>query len=234
MTEETQETKQEVKKAGFSISTPVAIIVAGLFIAGAVIYANKTPQQPAPNGGQQQLSAKEVQKILTVRDDDYILGNPDAPVTFFEFGDFECPFCAKFHAEAWQDIVANYVDTGKVRVIWRHFPLNSIHPLAQPAAEASECAGEQGKFWEYHDGVYETPSLTASALISVGQDIGLDMNAFQACLEAGTYSQKVADDFDLGRKVNVTGTPTFFINGNPIIGALPFSDFEPVIEQELR
>ncbi|MDP2676943.1 MAG: DsbA family protein [bacterium] len=225
---------EETKKEGFSLSTPVAIIIAGLFIAGAVVYANQNPQAPSVSGEEQSLSARETQKLLTVRDNDYILGNPDAPVTFFEFGDFECPFCAKFHQEARKDLMEKYVSTGQVRVIWRHFPLISIHPLAEPMSEAAECAGEQGKFWEYHDGIYESPVLTAQLLLTLAQNLGLNMEQFTSCLESGKYAQKVADDFDLGQRVNVSGTPTFFINGEQIVGAVPFASIEPFILKALK
>lgn len=235
MTEE--KSTSESKKEAFVITTPIAIIVGAVLVAGAVLYTKKGSDAPAniQNGQDQTIDVKEINKLLQVRGDDFILGNPDAPVTFFEFGDFECPFCAKFHQEGRRELVEKYVNTGQVRVIWRHFPLTAIHAFAQPASEAAECAGEQGKFWQYHDGIYEnTDGLTAQFLVTLGQTLGVNMDQFVSCLESGKYTQKVVDDFELGSRLNVSGTPTFFINGEQIVGAVPFASIEPVILNALK
>lgn len=228
---------EETKKEAFVITTPIAIIVGAVLVAGAVLYTKKGSDTPpnTQNGQEQTVDVKEINKLLQVRGDDFILGNPDAPVTFFEFGDFECPFCAKFHQEGRKELIEKYVNTGQVRVIWRHFPLTAIHAFAQPASEAAECAGEQGKFWQYHDGIYEnTDGFTAQFFVTLGQTLGLNMDQFTSCLESGRYTQKVADDFELGQRLNVSGTPTFFINGEQIVGAIPFASIEPIILKALK
>ena len=150
-------TSDESKNNPYAI--PGAIIVAGVMIAGAVMYGMGSPV-PAPtvqNTAQNQQAgvaavlSEELKAFLAERDGDYVFGNPSATVTITEFGDFECPFCAKFHTDTRPQIVDKYVKTGQVKMLWRHFPLASIHQFAEPASLAVECAGEQGKFWEYHD-----------------------------------------------------------------------------------
>lgn len=235
-----EETTHEPKKEGLTLTTPIAIIVAGAIIAGAVLYV-KGPSAPSTNVGggekqQQALDASEIEKVLQVRDGDFVLGNSRAPVTLVEFGDFECPFCAQFHINARKEILSKYVDTGQVKIIWRHFPLSSIHATAQIASEAVECAGEQGKFWQYHDAIYENQeSLAKDFLDDYARTAGIsNVAAFTSCVDSGKYTQKVADDFNLGISLQVSGTPTFFINGNQIVGAVPFASIEPLILQALQ
>ncbi|PIR70131.1 MAG: hypothetical protein COU46_03195 [Candidatus Niyogibacteria bacterium CG10_big_fil_rev_8_21_14_0_10_42_19] len=226
---------------------PVAIIVAGVLIAGALMSSgNKTPLAKAPsvpdvseNRARFPLAVKtdnkDAEALLWVREGDYVLGNPDAPVTIAEFGDFQCPFCEKFHNGARKEIVEKYVKSGQVKLIWRHFPLETIHPYAKPASIASECAGEQGKFWEYHTTLFSNQNaLAKDNLIQYAGDLGLNTVAFESCLVSGKYDQKVQSEFNLGRLLNISGTPTYFINGLFMEGALPFKEIESVILEVLK
>ena len=166
-------------------------------------------------------------------DDDAVKGNANAKVTIIEFSDYECPFCGRHFAETYPQIVKEYVDTGKVKLVFRDFPL-SFHPDAQKAAEAAECAGEQNKYWQMHDKLYTNQqALDVESLKIYAKDIGLNTATFNACLDDGKMVDEVAKDFADGQSYGVTGTPAFFINGRFIAGAYPFADFKKIIDEEL-
>lgn len=167
-------------------------------------------------------------------DNDPVKGLEDAPVTIVEFSDFECPFCARFVKETLPKIEENYIKTGKVKFVFRDFPL-PFHPNAQKAHEAAECAREQGKFWEYHDILFKnTQALSVSDLKNYANELGLDTIKFNECLDSGRKTEEVEKDLQDGQNYGVQGTPTFFINGIQIVGAQPYSVFEQIIEQELN
>ena len=152
-------------------------------------------------------------------------GPTDAWVTVVEFSDFECSFC-RSEQRVLADIEASY--RADLRVVFKYFPLTSIHPGAQAAAIAAECAGEQGKFWEMHDLLFTTVDVT---LLAVAQQVtGLDVPAWQACLAAPGAASRVAEDVALARSLGIDSTPTFVINGAVVVGAVPESDLRSVIE----
>jgi len=178
--------------------------------------------QPSPTAGIVQVSA----------DDDPAIGPPDAPVLIVEFSDFQCSYCARFATETLGQILDAYGD--QVRLVFRDFPLTSMHTHAQKAAEASQCAYEQGEYWEYHDLLFQNQqALDVDSLKGYAQQLGLDTDAFNECLDSGQYSSEVQNDLTQGQSYGVTGTPTFFINGHLLRGAKPFSDFQAMIEEEL-
>ena len=160
------------------------------------------------------------------------LGPVDAPVAIVEFSDFECPYCKRFHIEILPRILEAY--KGKIRYVFRDFPLTRIHPYAGKAAEAARCAGEQGKFWEYAEALFkDEEELRPSTFTQIAADLGLDQNTFQACLDSGKYADAVQQDLQDGLRLGVQGTPTFFINGQMLAGAHPFSRFREVIDAAL-
>ncbi len=162
-----------------------------------------------------------------------LLGNANASVTIIEFSDFECPYCGKFFTDSLPLITKNYIDTGKVKLYYRDFPL-SFHADAEKAAEAAECAGEQNKFWQMHDKLFENQNaLSVDNLKQYAKDIGLDSAAFNSCLDSGKTAPEVQKDLADGQSYGVSGTPTFFINGVEVVGAQPYSAFEQVINQAL-
>lgn len=168
-------------------------------------------------------------------DDDAVLGDPDAPVTIVEFSDFQCPYCQTFYEESLPLIIKNYVDTGKVKIVYRDFPLSG-HAQANMAAQAAECVGED-QYYAFHDWLFENLSTWSGKtdaqeiLITAAQD-NLDLN-IRTCLESGEMADEVNADMTAGRGYGVTGTPSFFINGKKLVGAWPYEVFESVIESEL-
>lgn len=143
--------------------------------------------------------------------DDPSVGPATAPIVITAFEDFSCPFC--FQAQPFlKKLLAKYA--GDIRFIYKDFPLQSIHPDAQGAAEAAQCAHEQGKFWEYHDVLFSNQDRFAEAFYrATAKELGLNITAFNECLATGAYRQSINEDVELGRTLGVVGTPTFFING---------------------
>jgi len=172
-------------------------------------------------------------KININIDDDPIKGNKDAPVTIIEFSDFQCPYCSKFYMQILPQLEENYIKTGKVRFIYKDFPL-SFHPLAQKTAEAAECADEQGKFWEYHNKIFSDQQyLSMQNLKQWAYDLNLDTNKFNNCLDSGQMFSEVQKDLKDGEAHGVSGTPAFFVNNRFISGAQPFTVFKQIIDAEL-
>lgn len=157
-------------------------------------------------------------------------GPSDAPVQIIEFSDFECPFCLRAFPTV-SEVLKTYGN--RVRLVYRHYPLPN-HPNARPAAEASACANEQGKFWPYHDRLFGSPDrLTTGDLKRHAAELGLDTAAFNACVDTRKYQKDVDADITAANAAGVGGTPAFFINGRPISGAMPFETFKQVIDEEL-
>ncbi len=160
-----------------------------------------------------------------------VRGNPNAPVTIVEFSDFQCPFCQRVQGTL-RDLLKKY--DGKVKLAYRDFPLGEMHRRAEAAAEASRCAGEQGKFWEYHDLLWTDPSkLDPAALSGYAARLALDEIRFNACVTGGRYKADIEKDLRDGAKAGVSGTPAFVINGVFLGGAQPASEFEKTIDAEL-
>ena len=159
-------------------------------------------------------------------------GPANAPVTIVEFSDFECPYC-----QSMLGTIKNVQETygEKVRLVYRQFPLNSIHPNAQRAAEASLCANDQGRFWEMHDLMFEDQrGLSVEALTKKAESLELDGPTFEKCLTSNKYAEQVKQDVMDGTVVGVTGTPAVFINGRPLVGNVPYDQLTEIIDDELK
>lgn len=162
------------------------------------------------------------------------LGSASAPVTIIEFSDFQCSFCKKFWAETLPKLKEAYIHTGKARFSYRHFAILGKH--SEQAALASECAAEQGKFWEYHDQLFRNQgglAFTEPKLKQYAGDIGLKVGDFGTCLETGKYRQKVERETEAAANLGGRGTPLFIVNQRPLIGAQPYSVFQKMIDEEL-
>ncbi|MFA6304307.1 MAG: DsbA family protein [Patescibacteria group bacterium] len=166
---------------------------------------------------------------------EYIRGNKNAKVKIVEFSDYQCPFCSRFHPTM-QQVMADYGD--KVAWIYKHFPLDSLHPNARPAAEASECVGEQkgnDGFWQFTDGLYgEQDKIGPDFFKELAQKIGVNMSEFNNCVSSRKYQQKVEADYQEGLSYGVDGTPGSFVNGVPVKGALPYASVKQIIDSELN
>jgi protein-disulfide isomerase len=159
-------------------------------------------------------------------------GPEDAPVTIIEFSDYQCPFCKRAEPTV-ERVLDRYGD--RVRFVYRHFPLDSIHPLARGAAEAAACAAEQDRFWDFHEGLFaQDAKLDPEGLEAHAEAVGLDLEPFRTCVSEGRTAEVVEADLAAGREVGVRGTPAFFINGIMLSGARPYEDFVQIIEDELE
>jgi len=195
----------------------------------------------------QQPSQPGVPQIFRVSlDDDPFKGNANAQVTVIEFSDFQCPFCFRFFEQTLPQIEKNYIETGKIKFVYRDLPLDNLHPNARPVHIAAECADEQGKFWEYHDILFEKQSewqrLAAADLqitmAEYANDLGLEKASFESCMQSDEIADEVNKDYLDGTSYGATGTPTFFIGNEKdgfikLVGAQPYSAFQAEIDKQL-
>src|SRR3989344_203228 len=207
--------------------TKRTIIIGGivfvLLISGIVYWGIK--DESKRQSGQDQQEQKQAQNLSPINENDHIIGSIDAPVQMIIYSDFECPYCARF-VDTIEKVKAEFGD--KVAITFRHFPL-VFHKEAVPAAIASECAAEQGKFWEMHDKLFEdneNKKFNAEEFKKDAGELGLDQAKFNQCLDTNKYKEKVQRQMLEGKSVGVTGTPTTFINGEFVIGATPFEDYK--------
>jgi protein-disulfide isomerase len=226
------------------VSALVLVLLApGIFVAGYFTNAAVdddgggpavvNPTAPAGQTAVVQATPTPPAVVAVSVDDDPSWGPEDAPVTIVEFSDFQCPFCSRFFSETYPQIKQEY--EGQVRFVYRDFPLTSLHENAQKSGEAAECADEQGKFWDYHDTLFNNNSaLDDASLKSYASQVGLDTATFNQCLDSGKYTEEVQKDYQEGISYGVTGTPAFFINGVSIIGAQPYANFKAAIDAALQ
>lgn len=165
---------------------------------------------------------------FTITRDDHVRGNPSAKVTLVEFSDFECPFCRQFHPTV-QQALAEYGDS--IRWVYKHFPLDAIHPQARPAAEASECVWEQkgdAEFWAFADAMFAQQERLGSAFYrEIAGNLGVNLSQFDTCVSTRKYQDKVENDYQQGIEAGVNGTPGSFVNGVPVRGAIPYDENSP-------
>jgi protein-disulfide isomerase len=229
--------KWMVITAGVAVLIFLAGGLAGYFLA-KYAFDYSLEQTAGQLAIQQQPSAPQVQptdvptRIDDVKTDgDPQLGPDNAKVTIVEFSDFQCPYCKRFRDTTFDALIEKYGDD--IRIIYRDYPL-PFHPQAQIAAEAAECANEQGKYWEMHDIIYANQeTLSDDAYSEFSEQLDLDTQKFDECLSSNKYADEIAADQKDGESYGVTGTPTFFINGWILVGAQPTSEFEKLIDQEL-
>jgi protein-disulfide isomerase len=214
---------------------PAAIAFAGIVIAVAVIYST---QNPSPNAGKNNEKTAALAALPAVSSSDFVLGDQNAPVTVIEYGDFQCPFCGKFFKDTGSTLREKYVKTGKVKLIYRDFAFLGDESLW--AANAARCAGEQGKFWQYHDYLYSNQAgenqgaFSKSNLKGFAAALGLEKEKFNSCLDSEKYTAAIQKETKEGGDAGVSGTPASFINGTLYAGALSSATFTQIIDGELN
>ena len=203
----------------------------------------KSRPAQAARPGQAPAPPPVIEKVVSI-DDDPIKGDKNAPITIIEFSDYECPFCKRSYDNVITQIDKEYISKGKVRLVFRDYPL-PFHKKAIPAAIAANCAGEQGKYWEVHDFMFEDQktNLEISTIIDSAGDLGLNKAKFQACINDKSKEKEITKDIEDGQKYGVRGTPSYFIGkttdgdemtGTFIRGAQPYIVLKELIEKHLK
>jgi protein-disulfide isomerase len=212
---------------------PGAIILAGIVVGVAVIYSGNMPFAGNDNQGTAALA-----ELPAISSSDFVLGDVNVPVTVIEYSDFQCPFCGKFFKEIESVLREKYIKTGKVKFIYRNFAFLGQESLW--AATAARCAGEQNKFWEYHDYLYSNQkgenqnTFSKDNLKKIASVFSLDRGKFDTCLDSDKYLEAVQEETKKGGEAGVSGTPATFVNGILYPGALPVATFTQIIDAELN
>lgn len=227
------------------LSVPIAIIVAGGLIAGALYYSNIKSAKEVAKIKVTQPSGETAVNMRAVSSSDHILGNPNADVVIVEYSDLECPFCKSFHLVL-QRVMTEYGKDGKVAWVYRHFPIDQLHSKARKEAEATECANELGgpeKFWAYTNMIFQTTnsnnSLDPFELPKIAQAVGLDVKAFNTCLSSGKYATKIEADYQDAIKAGGRGTPNSILiskdgTKTTVQGAQPYESLKAIIDALLK
>jgi len=224
----------------FGLTTGVAIVALLGFLATTIASSldiGQSQAEPAPkvaiedNDPIPTAPTPSAKVDIEVKDTDHVKGYKDAPITIVEYSDFQCPYCSKFH-DTLNKVMKNY--NGKVNWVYRHFPLD-FHEYAVVAAEASECAADQNKFWEYNDALFKNQAdIDEEIFAKLAKDLKLDVSKFNKCMTSGKYADKVEADYQSGVDIEVAGTPGAFINGTRLKGAVPYAELEGEIEDLLK
>ncbi len=223
---------------------PTSILIAGVLIAGSVIYtAGKKSGNPATQpitGTNPPAASANLAEALKTGGRDVVLGDANAPVTFIEYGDYQCPFCGRFFTQVEPQLRDEYIKTGKVKMVYRNFQF--LGTESTNAGAAAECAKDQSKFWVYHDELYRAEvadgqenngNLNRNLFISLAKNAGFDVNAFTSCYDSNKYVDQVKKDTAAAQAIGVNSTPTNYVNGQTVIGAQPYAAFKAAIDAAL-
>lgn len=225
------------------LSVPIAIVISGALIAGALYYSNSKTPTEGPVGNVPTENTNVDMRPIT--SDDHILGNPNAELIIVEYSDTECPYCKVFH-NTLKRVMNEYGKDGKVAWVYRHFPIDQLHSKARKEAEATECAYDQGgneKFWEYINMLYDitnsNDSLDPAELPKIAKSVGLDVDAFNTCLSSGKFAAKVEADYQDAIKAGGRGTPNSIIiskdgTKTKVEGAQPYENLKNIIDALLK
>lgn len=244
-TEKTSKNLAKINLRQTYVPILVVLLLAASFLIGAlytkISYLEKGSLGAAPSAAQPQTGPNAPTKPGAKVDVSVghlpTLGDKNAKVKVVEFADFQCPFCERWFKDVEASLIKDYVNTGKVQFAFRQYAF--LGQESTWAAQASECANEQGKFWDYHNYLYDhqggenSGAFTKDKLIGFAQTLGLNTDQFSSCVNSDKYAKNVSDDLSAGQKVGVNGTPATFVNGQLVVGAQPFSAFKTVIDQEL-
>jgi protein-disulfide isomerase len=234
----------------------VLTFLIGMLTNKVILLEKELKGSPAPASTAQDTAPQPVPTepagpIDVSVDDDPVLGDPNAPVTMIEFSDYECPFCKRYFDQTFEKIKSEYVDTGKLKIVYRDLPLSFHDPLATLEAVAANCARAQGgdtKYFEYHDEIFTRTTsngngLSEEDLNTIATDVGLNLSQFTTCLDSEEQKEEVANDIADASTAGATGTPSFFIGkttssgtitATKLVGAHPFDSFKQIIEAELE
>jgi protein-disulfide isomerase len=231
---------------------PISILIAAIVIGGALVFVALYKAGPSGGtaivggtggaGAQGAAVPTTNTGVMTLGSRDAILGSANAPVTMVEYGDYQCPFCGtEFYAQTEPLIIQNYVNTGKVKFVFRDFPF--LGPESTAAANAAQCANDQGKLWAYHDALYSAKVaddakggsendgfFSTAELLKLGQQVGLNMTTFTSCVQNNSDANMVAQEKTDATAQGVNSTPTFYINGTQILGAQPYAQFQQALD----
>ncbi len=249
----------EPEKAKRDLFLPISILVAAVVIGGAVVFAALYHGGSAPGAGTAANAPQAAGNpaaapaapapaantaVMTLGPRDAILGNPNATVTIVEYGDYQCPYCGMFFDQTEPQIVQNYVNTGKVRMVFRDFPF--LGPESTAAANAAQCAEDQNKLWPYHNALYaakyadftgggkeDDGFFSRAEFLKLAQQVGLNMTQFTSCIDNTSDASIVAQEKANATAAGVNSTPTFFVNGQQIVGAQPYSAFQQALDSAL-
>lgn len=208
-------------------------------ISGSIIYLVGSKERSPERGQNNPPAGGAPTAKIEVGSRDVILGDPKAPVTLIEFGDYQCPFCARFFVDTEPKLRDQYIKTGKVKMVFRNFQF--LGPESYAAAEAAECAKDQKQFWAFHDALYDAEhkdgrehngNLNRDLFMKIASILKLDTKAFASCVDTKTYEAQIKSDTEAARKFDVNSTPTSFVNGKKIEGAQPFEVFKSLIDAE--
>lgn len=219
---------------------PASILTAAVLIAGAVIYTAGLPGAVDNNavGGNKPVAIDS--NVLKLTKDDVILGDPNAPVTVIEYSDFQCPYCGRFFSQTEGQVRENYIKTNKVKLVYRHFAF--LGEESKAGAQATECAKDQGKFWDFHDALFtaemkdgqeNSGNLNRGLFMTLASQLKMNAAEFGSCLDSKKYADKVSADYAGAQAVGVQATPTIFVNGTKVEGAVPYEQFKATIDAAL-
>ena len=245
MPEENTPTPRPVNYQKNSLGVPIAIVLAAALIAGAIIYTGAQPRGNAVQNGKTDTTTQETAdiEVAPVTEKDHIRGNPNAPIVIIEYSDYDCPFCKNFH-ETMNKVMADYGKDGKVAWVYRHLPLEQLHPNAPKIAAAAECVASQGgdeAFWKFSDLVFGERGVNdptnMNKLPEYAEKAGVDKGKFNECVAAGTFTQAIEDGIAEALKTGARGTPySILMVGDQqgvINGAQPYTTVKQMIETVL-
>lgn len=215
----------------YSVLVVIAFAV-GIFV-GYMAWGRGSGSSPTTANNNQPAATEQAFRRFDIPTEGFpSIGPKDAPIVIVEFSDYQCPYCQRWHDQVYEPLMAAY--PGKIRLVYRNFPLTQIHPQAMSAAEASLCAGEQDAYWQYHGKLFDNYDVLSDDLYaSLATDLGLDVTAFQTCMTEHRYKDEIEADMSFSINLGIQSTPTFFINGIPVIGAQPLLNFQKTIDDEL-
>jgi protein-disulfide isomerase len=214
-------------KTNFFLGILVGVAIISVAGFGFLALSNGDKDTKQVAGEQDNLNGEAKVVEMEITKNDHVLGNPNAPIKIFEFSDFQCPYCQKFH-EVMHKVIEERGD--EVAWVFKQFPIAS-HPLGMPGAMATECAGEQGKFWEMSDKIFDNfDTNTADSFAVYAEELGLNVDQYNSCVENEKYKEKIVNDYNLGAESGVRGTPSSFVNGQLLPGAVPFENMQEIID----